>query len=429
MQIHAQADSIKELSRFSLHFQSTIINQYKLPFNAKYSGQNSLSDKEENRISITSTLFAGMRLWKHSSVFINPELAGGEGLSQTLGLAGATNGETFRIGNPKPSIYLARLFFQQLINLNTGKKDVNPNIDHFKGEDFNQVEDSISDVYLNFVIGKISIADYFDDNSFAHDPRTEFMNWALMASAGWDYPANTRGYTPSAVVELFSKKWEARAGVSMVPKEANGNIMDENIHKAHSITTELVRNFKLWNKPGTIRFLGFYTTARMGNYIQATNDSAPDITKTRQYGRTKYGWAINIEQFLNEKSGIFLKYSWNDGKNETWAFTEIDRSLCAGISWFHLIPKADDNIALAYVVNGISNEHQQYLKKGGLGFMLGDGNLNYGYEHILEFYYKIALKKNNIYLTADYQFILNPGYNKDRSGPVNVFSIRTHIRL
>lgn len=420
------------LKWYSIHFQNTIINQYKPSFIAKYSGENSLSTTAENRISVTSTFYLGSKLWKNAAVYINPELAGGEGLSQTLGLAGATNGETFRIGNPKPAIYLARAFFQQVIPLlNNGAKDFNKDIDHFKNDDFNQIENYLPDRYFNIVLGKISIADYFDDNSFSHDPRSEFFNWALMSSAAWDYPANTRGYTPSFVIEYFSPKYECRGGVSMVPTTANGNVMNTQIDKAHSITLENVFHYQMFGYKGSIRLIGFYTTANMGNYNTAVRlkPDTPDIVSTRQYGRSKYGGAINIEQFFKKESGCFLKLSWNDGKNETWAFTEIDYAMSMGVSLHSLIHSLNDNLGIAYAINGISKEHRNYLKHGGKGFMLGDGNLNYGLENILEVYYKVALKKELLYLTLDYQYILNPGYNKDRKGPVNVFGIRTHIRI
>ena len=416
----------------SLHFQSTIVNQYKPGFSAKYSGINSLYTEEENRISVTATFYAGLRLWKNASVFVNPELAGGEGLSQTLGIAGATNGETFRIGDPKPAIYLARGFIQQVLPIySDDTEEIPKDIEHFKNEDFNQLSEFLPDRYINIVIGKISIADYFDDNTFAHDPRTEFMNWALMSSAAWDYPANTRGYTPSAVIEYFSKKYECRAGISMVPTTANGNVMDKNITKAYSITFENVLHYHLFHQPGTLRLLGFYTTARMGNYDLAVlqNPLNPDITNTRQYGRTKYGVVLNAEQYISSNIGCFLKLSWNDGINETWAFTEIDHALSAGINIHNILKNSEDNFSVAYALNGISEQHRNYLKHGGIGFMLGDGNLNYAAEHIVESFYKIAIKKNTFYLTLDYQFILNPGYNKDRAGPVHVFSVRTHVRI
>ncbi|RMF50175.1 MAG: carbohydrate porin [Bacteroidetes bacterium] len=425
-------DSLPNEKVFSIHAQTTIVNQHKLPFRAPYSGPNSLSLERENRISVTSTFYIGSRLWRNGFVFINPEAAGGEGLSQTLGLGGATNGETFRVDNPKPTLYLARLFFQQVFPLDPqGPKILNRDIDHFKDDDFNQVASYFPDRYVNIVVGKISIADYFDDNSFCHDPRTEFLNWALMASAAWDYPANTRGYTPSAVVELFTPRYECRAGISMVPTTANGSIMDINIGKAYGLTFEQVWNYKLLKNRGTTRLLLFYNTARMGSYTEALLQDVypPDITLTRKYGRNKYGIALNIEQYISKGSGLFLRLSWNDGKNETWAFTEIDHAMACGLSLQGILPNLKDRWAIAYSLNGLSRYHRAYLQKGGKGFMLGDGNLNYGPEQIIESFYRFPLRQELFHITLDYQLILNPGYNRDRKGPVHVFSVRTHVRI
>lgn len=428
-----EKDSTFKAKAFSIHAQTTIVSQYKLPFRAPYSGPHSLSPERENRVSVTSTFYLGSRLGRNSFLFINPELAGGEGLSQTLGLGGAANGETFRIGHPRPAIYLARLFFQQVINLaSENPKATDRDIDLFKGDDLNQVASFVPEKYLNIVLGKISIADYFDDNSFCHDPRTEFLNWALMASGAWDYPANTRGYTPSAVIELFTPRWEGRVGFSMLPTAANGHIMDPNIGRAFGLTFEQAWHYRFFRQPGTLRLLAFYNTARMGSYTEALfqDPLAPDITLTRRYGRTKGGLALNLEQFIREGSGFFLRLSWNDGRNETWAFTEIDHSLACGVSLQGILPGVkEDRWALAYALNGLSPYHRNYLQKGGRGFMLGDGTLHYGYEQIMETFYRFPLKEGLFFLTLDYQLILNPGYNRDRKGPVHVFSVRTHVRI
>lgn len=431
--ITQEEDSTLKEKAFSIHAQTTIVNQYKPAFRVPYSGPHSLLPEREHRISVTSTFYLGSRLWRNGFLFVNPELAGGEGLSQTLGLGGATNGETFRIGDPKPAIYLARLFFQQIISLNSeNPKAINRDVDHFKDDDFNQIASFVPDRYLNIVLGKISIADYFDDNSFCHDPRTEFLNWALMASGAWDYPANTRGYTPSAVIELFTPRYECRAGLSMMPTTANGQIMDPNLSRAFGLTFEQAWHYRLFQQPGTLRLLAFYNTAKMGNYTEALlqDPLAPDITLTRRYGRTKWGLALNLEQFIREGSGFFLRLSWNDGRNETWAFTEIDHALACGLSLQGILPGVkEDRWALAYALNGLSPYHRKYLQKGGRGFMLGDGTLNYGYEQIGETFYRFPLKEGLFYLTLDYQVILNPGYNRDRKGPVHVFSVRTHVRI
>lgn len=416
-----KADTLKE-ERFSFHVQTTVINQYKPAFKANYSGENSIIPQEETKRSLTSTLFCGARLWQGASVFINPEVASGSGLSSSLGVAASTNGETYRIGDPTLQFELARLFFKQIFSIGNNRV--------YQSSDINQLGENIPTNYFGFTIGKISISDFFDNNAYSHDPRTQFMSWGLMSNGAWDYPANTRGYTPSVVLEYVTPKYELRYGISLMPLEANGLKMNWNINKANSQTLEFTRHYLLKGKKGSFRILSFYTMANMGNYNQslALDPNAPNIIATRKYGNVKYGIGINTDQSITKDAGIFLRASWNDGKNETWAFTEMDRSVSFGISsngnqWRRL----NDNVGLAFVTSGLSVEHRNYLKAGGRGFMLGDGKMNYSLEKLAELYYCLALT-NNINISGAYQFIVNPGYNKDR-GPVNVFSIRVHVKI
>lgn len=416
-------DTLKN-DRFSIHAQTTVINQLKPAFKAKYTGDNSLVTEQENKNSITSSLYAGVRLWKGASIFVNPEIAGGAGLSNVLGVAAATNGETFRIGDPAPQLYLARLFCRQLFSLSKETE--------YQQSDFNQLGENIPTKYIAFTIGKVGVADYFDDNKFSHDPRTQFMSWALMDNGAWDYPANTRGYTSSIIFEFVTPRHELRYGISLVPLMANGSEMNWDISKASSHTIEYTHRHKIKNQNGAVRILGFFTTANMGNYRQsiAMNPTNPVIEDSRKYGNTKYGFGINAEQNITNDLGCFFRASWNDGNNETWAFTEIDHSISAGFSMTgERYKRPNDNIGIAYVASGISKPHRDYLKAGGKGFMLGDGNLNYSWEHLTELYYSAELVKNHIYLTGAYQFLINPGYNKDRQGPVNILSVRLHARI
>ncbi len=253
-----------------------------------------------------------------------------------------------------------------------------------------------------------------------------------MSNGAWDYPANVRGYSPSIVLELVTPKQELRYGVSLVPLSANGSDMNWDLSKASSHTIEYTRNYNLSTKKGAIRLLAFFTTANMGNYEQCItlNPINPIIVDTRKYGNTKYGVGINAEQLLNNYLGCFFKASWNDGANETWMFTEIDQSASFGFvlngkKW----KRENDHIGFAYVVSGISKPHRDYLAAGGKGFMLGDGNLNYTNEHLMELYYSLELVKDHIFISGAYQLLINPGYNKDRMGPVNIFSVRLHARI
>ncbi len=424
--IAQQADSLRKANTewFSIHMQATVINQFKPAFKVSYSGDNSLSPQKESQTSITSTLFLGARLWKGASIYFNPEIAGGSGLSQALGIGDATNGETFRVGSSSPKVYIARVFMRQIFALRSAKI--------YQETDQNQLAGYIPEKYLALTVGKVGIADYFDDNSYSHDARTQFMCWGLMDNGAWDYPANTRGYTPSAILEYITPKHELRYSVSLLPKVANGPTMDWNLGRSSAHNLEYTHRHNIGDHKGAVRLLAFYNTTNMGNYRQSIAFSPinPDLSSSQKYGNYKYGFTINAEQEINSHFGAFGRASWNDGNTEIWAFTQIDNSVSGGFlldgSYWK---RPNDHIGLAYVTSGLSKPHQDYLNAGGKDFMLGDGKLNYSREHLIETYYSFELKKDQLYLTCAYQFLMNPGYNKDRQGPVNVFSIRVHMNI
>ncbi|MFM9836998.1 MAG: carbohydrate porin [Cyclobacteriaceae bacterium] len=413
----------------NFHFQLTSVTQYKFRLPETYAGTNSLIPVDESASTLTATIFWGTKLWKGAAVYINPEVAGGGGISSARGMAAFTNGEAFRVGDPEPKIYAARAFIKQIFNLGG---ELN-----YIGEGANEVYKTRSQKYVMAVAGKFSIADFFDNNSYSHDPRSQFFNWGLMSNGAWDYPANVRGYTWGVMLEYGSEKFKIRGATTLVPKDANGNDMDLNINKANSSVLEFEKPIQLFQRKGIVRLLGFYTQAHMGNYNQAIAENitspslttGPDITNTRSYGRNKYGLGINVEQELGKGIGIFARASWNDGKNETWAFTEIDRSISAGLSFKGERWKRDDDaFGVGSVVSGLSLEHRNYLAKGGYGFIIGDGALNYGAEWVTEFYYKAKLFSDTFYLTANYQFVVNPAYNIDR-GPAHVIGLRAHVEF
>jgi high affinity Mn2+ porin len=419
-----QDSSLHQAETFSVHGQTTVVSQFKPAFKAPYSGTNSLKTDKESGTSLTSTLYLGAKLWPHASLYVNPEIAGGAGLSSVLGLGDATNGETFRVGDPSPKVYLARLFFQQQIPLSDKRV--------WQEADQNQLAGYVPERYLSFTVGKIGVADFFDANPYSHDPRTQFLCWGLMDNAAWDYAANTRGYTPSVVLEYVSPKNELRYGFSLLPQTANGNVMNWNVRNSHSQTLEYTRHYTLAHREGSVSVLGFYNNAAMGNYRESIdmNPVNPDIIASRGPVRNKFGFGINAAQELSPALGCFVRASWNDGHNETWAFTEVDHSISGGLSlegscWH----RDDDHAGLAFVTSGLSRDHIDYLNAGGLGFMLGDGKLHYGWEKLTEVYYSASLLKHHVYLSGAYQFIINPGYNKDRNGPVNVFSLRVHTLI
>jgi high affinity Mn2+ porin len=408
--------------QYNFHFQQTTIIQYHPSFSASYTGKNSLNPDAENATSLTSTFFFGLKIFNGTEIYLNPELSGGNGLSGTTGMAGFPNGEIYRVSNPQPTFSLARLFIRKSIGLGGASENLD--------DSQNQLSSVCDSKKLVITLGKFSLSDIFDDNSYSHDPRSQFINWALMSSVAWDYPADTKGYTYSVALEYIQSEFALRGAIAMVPKQANGMELDTDIKNAFGLVLELEKSFFINNRKGITRILVYQNRARMGSYQDAINNPVYDldITKTDAYGRTKTGFAVNNEYSLTDNLGTFLKYSWNDGKNETWAFTEVDRALSLGFLFNHLkMIKKDDEIGLACAVNGLSDDHKEYLSKGGYGFIIGDGALNYGYESIFELYYKTTLFEH-LSITPDYQFVINPAYNKDR-GPVNIFSLRAHIEL
>ena len=413
--------SFSQDKNWSIHFQQTVIPQHKPKINAPYSGEFSLSDTSETQTSLTTTIYLGRRLWKGAAAFYNPELAGGSGLSQARGIAGFTNGECFRIGNPSPTIYTARLFLRQDFALKNSKTEIEDDAPNSIGgkRPINR---------FTVILGKFSIADYFDNNSYAHDPRSQFMNWALMSTGAWDYPANTRGYTWNVVAEYVREKYAIRAASSLVPTTANGPDLNWNWNGNNSNTLELEKSTTFFGKEGKLRALAFYTTTYMGSYAEAIKQTNPDVALTRKDGRTKYGFGINYEQELTKESGLFLRASWNDGNNETWAFTEIDHSVSGGFVKDNLFGRKQDRLNIGFAVNGISDLHRQYLAKGGYGFIIGDGKLpNYGLETIFEINYNAKIT-DWLSVTPDYQLVINPAYNQDR-GPVHAMALRFHTEF
>ena len=425
------AQSLDSSKKWTYHFQLTAINQTHPSFNAKYSGDNSLTNEAESKkLSLTTTLFLGYKLWKNGALYLNPEIAGGSGISSAKGIAGFTNGETFRIGSTAPAMYIARLFFRQHIPLkNTGYKTVVSNV--------NQVEEIIPTSRITITAGKISLSDFYDNNSYSHDPRSQFMNWSLMSNGAWDYPADTRGYTQGFVAELVKPSFAIRFSSVMVPRKANGLQLDYKITKAHSETIEFEKTFKT-KRPTVIRLLAFHSISQAPNYnktlaeVKMGDSSSVGVytgqIEWKKWGGVKVGFGINAEKEISNTIGAFFKASWNDGKTATWAFTEIDQSLSAGInikgsSW----KRENENIGIAQVINGISKDHQHFLNAGLYGFIIGDGKLNYGAESITEIYYKAQIT-SSFFVSADYQFVNNPAYNKDR-GPVHVFALRGHIEF
>lgn len=418
--------------QWNWHVQNTDIVQGYPAFSAKYSGPNSLPSGGETRETVSLDLMAGVRLWRGAEAHIDGLMWQGFGLNGTLGVDGFPNGEAFRLGTDVPNGTIARLFIRQVIGLGGGQEDIPDDPFTLAGK---------QDVSrLTFTLGRFSAKDIFDNNAYANDPRTQFMNWALMANEAWDYPADAIGYTTGLAVELDQPKWTLRYGIFQVPRVSNGLTAEDQIFtwpydssahdgpffEAWGMVTEFERRYSISNHSGAIRFLAYLNRAGMGSYQDAVNSPVrpADIATTRAF-RYKYGFGLNWEQEIVKNVGAFSRLGWSDGQNEAWMFSDVDYAASLGLSvkgesW----QRPDDTLGLAGAFNGISKVHQEFLAAGGTGILAGDGNLNYGWEKILETYYDFKIWET-IHAALGYQFITDPAFNQDR-GPVSAFAARLH---
>lgn len=407
---------------WSFHTQLTYQLQGHGSFAAPYEGENSLQDRKEVRGSYTTTLFLGHRLWEGAEMYGNAEFFAGAGVSRVLGLAGPPNGETYRVDSTELKVGMARLFLRQTWNLGEATEVVE--------DGPNQLATRQSPRRVVLTVGKISGTDIFDANTYSHDARTQFNNWSLWANAAWDYPADTRGYTWGVALEWIHDDWALRFGSLMEPKAANQLELDHDIRHAHGEVIELEHDHELGGRKGALRLLAFENHARMGNYQDALalDPTAPDVTATRVPGRTKHGFGLNAEQAITPEVGVFLRAGWNDGKTESWAFTEVERTFSVGLSssgkaW----GRGMDRLGVGLAFNGINQDHRDYLAAGGYGFMVGDGRLNYAAEQVLDTYYAIALGSYGSF-SLEAQRFQNPAFNQDR-GPVTVYGVRLHLQF
>ena len=406
-------------SGWSLHAQSTLIEQMHPGFDAPYSGPNSLDPNEEWKHTVSLTLFIGRTLWPGGALYYDPEVTQGEGLRATRsGSRGFPNGEGSRASSVTPEYDAARLFIRQVIGLGGTATRVD--------DDENQVGEMQEPERLTLTLGKLSATDAFDGNAYSHDPRTQFLNWALVDDGAWDYPADGKGYTGGFTAEWTQATRTLRYGIFMEPEFANGLPLDDHLSRAYGQALEWEERYSRGGHPGALRALAYWNRAHMGLYQAALEGpSPPDVTLSREY-RSKAGAGLDWDQELADGVGLFARAGANDGRTETWAYTEIDRSLSAGVSldgahW----GRAADTLGVAGVANGLSAElYREYLAAGGYGFIVGDGRLSYGPEEILEAFYNWKALKW-LAIALDYQFVENPGYNHDR-GPVNVFAVRIH---
>ena len=406
---------------WAIHGQATLTWQGHAAFRSPYSGPNSLGASANGRETFDATLYAGLRPWGGGEIWIDPEVDQGFGLSNTLGAAGFPSGEAYKVGKADPYLRLPRLFLRQTIDLGGEADKVEADLNQFPAA---RTADRVV-----LTIGKFAVPDVFDTNSLAHDPRNDFLNWSLIDAGSFDYASNAWGYTVGAAAELYEGRWTFRAGAFELSDAPNSTSIDSTLRQVQLIG-EVERRYALGGRDGALKVTGFVSRGRMGSFAdalalaEATGQPA-DIALVRRF-RSRTGVSLDLEQSLAKDLGLFLRAGWADGGVEPYDFADIDGTVSGGLSlagaaW----GRKDDRVGLARVVNQISKVHQAYLADGGIGILVGDGQLPHpGPEQILETYYSVAATRF-AHVSLDYQFIDHPAYNRDR-GPVSVFGVRVH---
>ena len=418
-----------EGGRFWLSGQANVIFQGRLPFHSQYQGPNSFRNSAEYKTSMVETLYTAVRpshsIRYNTDLIFDMESAGGRGLSEALGLAGFTNLDVVRNPNLGSKPYIARYQVHQVIGLTTKTSSQDPS--------FFALATSVPARRIEFRVGKMTLPDFFDFNDIGSDSHLQFMNWTVDNNGAWDYAADTRGYTVGGMAEYDEPSWSLRYGIFAMPIMANGIDMDWAFSRAHAQNGEFeLRRSLVAKRKGTTRLLFYANRAHMGSYREAVNaflngiDPKPDIVAHEHFGALKYGFGYNVQQELTDNLRVFGRFGWNEGQHESFAYTEVDQTVEAGGDYSGRRWRRDqDKLGVAIVSNAIKRDHQDYLRYGGLGFLLGDGKLNYGRENIVESYYNWHAWRGLFY-AIDVQHISDPGYNRDR-GPAWIGSVRAHV--
>ena len=412
-------------ARYWISGQANFIFQTNPPFYAQYSGPHSFLPIYEKTTSRVLTLYTGFQITKSIEVLVDVEEPGGAGLSQALGLAGFTNLDVVRNPSLSQAPYLSRYMYHQVFALSSDETE------NARGPLSTFAE--LPKRRIEFRFGKFALSDFFDLNAVGSDSHLQFMNWAVDQNGAYDYAAETRGYTFGGILEYQSPTWGLRVGEALMSTVANGPDLQWDLHQANAtnIEGELHRGF-LKKKDGIIRLLFYVNNANMGIYDVAIAQyladpvAPPSITNHAPQVTTKYGFGVNFEQALSKNILLARRFGWNNGKTESYEYTEVDQTVELGAGFAGPMWKRRyDRAGIAFVSNGITKEHAEYLALGGLGFLLGDGGLTYGRETIFETYYTAHVWRG-LFLGPDLQYIVNPGYNQVR-GPVTVPSFRVHV--
>jgi len=404
---------------YAIHGQIIFVDQYHPAFRSPYSGANSLDPGSRGDETVAAALSAGLRVWDGGQVYVDPEIDQGFGLSNTFGIAAFPSGEAYRVGASDPYFRLQQLFFRQEIDLGGEKKSVDP--------DANQLGMTETADNIVITLGKFDVTEVFDTNAYAHDPSSDFLNWALIDAGTFDYAADSWGYTYGSSAEWTQDWWTLRGGIFALSRVPNSRELQTDFTQ-FELDGEAEARVDLFGREGKLKLLGFLNRARMGSYddavrlAQATN-TTPDTALVRKYN-SRPGFSLNVEQPIADDLGAFLRAGFNNGDEEVYEYTEINQTISGGFSlkgtrW----GRGGDTVGLAGVVDGISQATRRYLVAGGLGILVGDGQLpHYATEDAVELYYS-AQATSWLAATLDYQFVANPAYNADR-GPVSILAVR-----
>lgn len=413
----------------SIHGQVTYNWQKHLAFSdSRGAGSNSLMSSAEKMYTFTGTAFLGMRPWANGELYFNPEVAQGVPFTGNLvGLGGFTNGEITRAAGSTPSVYRQRLFVRQTWNRGGGTEMLEAGA--------NQLAGSVDRNRVVLTAGNFSTLDVFDNNAYAKDPRTQFMNWGSWTYAAYDYAADSRGFGWGAALEWYQDAWAFRVGRMTGPKEPNGLPVDFALGKHYGDQLEVEREHVLGGQPGKVRMLWWHNRAVLARYDDATQWQLANpgvyadpraLVSSRTGEQDKHGLGLNIEQAFSPAVGFFLRWMKADGKTETHAFTEADGSLATGLLLNgSLWGRSDDSVGVAFMQNTLSAQRRRFLASGGTSFFIGDGYLDYKPETIVETFYSRSVARD-AWVTLDYQHVANPAYNAAR-GLVNVVAVRFHV--
>jgi high affinity Mn2+ porin len=418
-----QTENSGQQQNWAVHVDAVEVFQGQPGFHSPYRGAQSLYSDDDFRQTSEADLFLAARVWPGGEIYFDAEYYQGFGFGGTHGLAAFPNAQAYKTGQFRGDVNITRVFFRQVWGFGGEQEQLDA--------DQLQLAEKVDVSRLTLQVGRFSVTDVFDNNTYAHDSRGDFLNWAAVDALAFDYAADALGFEEGLSLELNQKAWAARWGIFTIPRIPNVNGTDGQYLRAWQQVAELEGRYTLWDHPGKVRLLGYLESAPMGSYKAAVVNyptGMPDMADTRRY-RYTYGVELNVEQEIAKDLGGFLRLALRDPNYEAYQFSDASRSLELGLSlkgtgW----NRPNDNVGFAEMLDGLGHAQKEFFNDGGLGILIGDGKLpHYGPENVIEVYYNCELCKG-INFTLDYQLAADPAFNKDR-GPINIFSGRLRVKF